>query len=95
MMTATAVRQLTTARSEASMPATLALHDDAPTTCTACRANGQAGPAIARCRFCSAALCSVHLDAELRALRLKPARACRHVFIASGWLAEALYRRTA
>jgi hypothetical protein len=92
MMTATALRRPISARPEASMPATLAHHDDAPATCTACLANGQAGPAVAHCRFCSTALCGDHLDAELRALRLKPARACRHVFIAAGWLADALRR---
>lgn len=60
--------------------------------CHLCATSGGERPAAARCRFCTVSLCSEHLAQALQPEPSGIGRGCRHVFIAAGWLANAIGR---
>jgi hypothetical protein len=63
--------------------------------CHQCATNGIERAASARCRICFVTLCSPHLSDAMHTVRSERRFACGHVFVATGWLANALRRESA
>jgi hypothetical protein len=60
--------------------------------CQHCRPGGEPRSAAGRCQFCALSLCSEHLGQALRPAPPAERAGCGHLFVAAGWLAEALGR---